>query len=119
MLLLLKQFNKNLKSTTDVLVDLSVAGAYNDATFVLAAVAAGVTPTATSNAKCRIRFKTAELSCNRNENLKGRLIFKFFNIITRGVGSISKGTYTIAIVTARVAAAVDTVVDVAIDILLL
>ena len=78
MLLLLKQFNKNLKSTTDALVNLAVAGADNAATFALAAVAAGAAPPAMSNVKCRIVFKTAELSRNRNENKKGRLIFIFF-----------------------------------------
>ena len=57
MLLLMKPMNKNLKSTADAVV--TVAEADIAAIITLAAVAAGAAPTATSNAKCRIMFKTA------------------------------------------------------------
>ena len=69
--------NENLKSTANTVANVAVAEAYSTVAISLAAVAAGAAPVATSNAKCRIMFKTAELSRNRSENLKGKLIFKF------------------------------------------
>ena len=59
MLLLLKRMNKNLKSNTDAVVNVAVTRTDVAAIIALAAVAAGAAPTATSNAKCRIMFKTA------------------------------------------------------------
>ena len=73
--------NENLTSVADTVANVAVAEAYSTAAISLTAVAAGAAPAATSNAKCRIMFKTAELSHNRDENRKGRLIFIFSIII--------------------------------------
>ena len=51
--------NENLKSTANTVAKIAVAEAYSTVAISLAAVAAGAAPTATSNAKCRIMFKTA------------------------------------------------------------
>ena len=104
--------NENPKSTADAVVNVAVGEANVAAIIALAAVAAEAAPVATSNARCRIMFKTAELDCNRNGNWKGRLMFNFFLIISQGVGSIKKGTYTVAIANTCVATTADTVADV-------
>ena len=59
MLLLLKRINEKLKSDADAVVNVAVTQTDVAAIIALAAVAAGAAPTATSNAKCRIMFKTA------------------------------------------------------------
>ena len=67
--------NKHLKSTPDVVVNVSVAEADVTAIIALAAVSAGASHAATSNAKGRIMFKTAETCRIWNENWKSRVMF--------------------------------------------
>ena len=86
--------NEHLKNSANTIANIAVDEVYIATAVALSAVgvmrmqyitaaiapttvAVGATPAAMSNAKCRIMFKTVELSCNRNENRKGRLIFKF------------------------------------------
>ena len=59
---------RTLKSTADAVVDVAVAEADVAAIIALDVVTARDAPAAMSKSKCRIKLKTAELRCNRNEN---------------------------------------------------
>ena len=60
--------HENPKSTADAVVNIAVGEADIAAIIALAAVAIGAAHVATSESKCRIILKTAELRRNRNEN---------------------------------------------------
>ena len=59
---------RTLKITSDAVVDVAVAEADVATIIALAAVPAGDAPASMSKFKCRIKLKTVELRCNRNEN---------------------------------------------------